>query len=113
MVAAVWVVVFAYLLFVEDPPDFFWGDIALVDGPAHFVGGATTGVIAYLLVVGRRRAVPLALALTAAVLLGLELFQEVFTSRKWEGSDVGLALAGGLTGVIGGLLVRRWWKRFS
>ena len=112
-VAVLWVVVFAYLLFADDPPDFFWDDIAEVDGPAHFVGGATTGVIAYLLVAGRRHAVPLALALTTAVLLGLELFQDVFTSRKWEGSDVGLALAGGLTGVIGGLVVRRWWKRFS
>ena len=46
VVAALWVVAFAYLLLVDDPPDFFWDDIAVVDGPAHFVGGAVTGVIA-------------------------------------------------------------------
>lgn len=111
IVAVVWVAVFAWLLFADDPPDFFWDDIAQVDGPAHFVGGATTGVIAYLLVSGRRRAFVLALVVTAAVLLGLELLQDLFTSRKWEASDVLLALAGGLVGVAGAAGVRRLLDR--
>lgn len=107
VVAVLWVVAFAYLLFVDDPPDFFWDDIAVVDGPAHFVGGAVTGVIAYLLAADRPRAVLLALAGMAAVVVGLEVLQDVFSSRRWENSDVGLALVGGLVGVLGMRLVGR------
>lgn len=112
-VGVLWVVFFAWLLFADDPPDFFWDDIAEVDGPAHFVGGLTTGVIAYLLTARLRRGVFLALALTAAVLLGLELVQDVFTSRRWEASDVLLALLGGLAGVAGAFGIRRLFGRRS
>ena len=100
VVAAVWVVAFAYLLFVDDPPDFFWDDIAVVDGPAHFVGGMVTGVIAYVLAAGRPRRLMLAVVGMAGVVVALELFQDLFSSRKWENSDVGLALAGGFVGVV-------------
>jgi hypothetical protein len=99
-VAIVWVLFFAYLLFADDPPDFFWDDIAEVDALAHFVGGATTGVIAFLLLSARPRAFAVALVATASVLVGLEVLQDVFTSRRWENSDVGLALLGGGVGVL-------------
>ena len=113
VVGVVWVGVFAWLLFADDPPDFFWDDIAQVDGPAHFVGGVTTGVIAFLLTARLRRAVMGALALTAAVLVGLELLQDLFTSRRWEASDVLLALLGGLVGVAGASGVRSYLERRS
>lgn len=113
VVGLVWVVFFAWLLFADDPPDFFWDDIAQVDGPAHFVGGLTTGVIAYVLTARLRRAVVAALALTAVVLLGLELLQDLFTSRRWEASDVLLALLGGLVGVAGASGVRSYLERRS
>ena len=111
VVAALWVAAFAYLLFVDDPPDFFWDDIAEVDGPAHFVGGAVTGGIAFLLSAGRRRAVLMALGAMVVVVVGLEVLQDVFSSRKWENSDVGLALAGGIVGVVGGQLALRIFRR--
>ena len=111
VVAVLWVVAFAYLLFVDDPPDFFWDDIAVVDGPAHFVGGAVTGMIAYLLAAGRSRRILLALVGMAVVVVGLEVLQDVFSSRRWENSDVALALVGGLVGVFGSQLVGRFLER--
>ena len=111
IVAALWVAAFAYLLLVDDPPDFFWDDIAVVDGPAHFVGGVVTGVIAYLLAANRRRAVLTALVGMVVVVVGLEVLQDLFSSRKWENSDVGLALVGGVVGVLGLRLVTRLLKR--
>ena len=110
IVATLWVAAFGYLLLVDDPPDFFWDDIAVVDGPAHFVGGAVTGVIAYLLAANRRRAILTALVGMVAVVVGLELLQDLFSSRKWENSDVGLALLGGIVGVLGMRLVSRFSK---
>jgi hypothetical protein len=111
IVAVLWVLFFAYLLFADDPPDFFWDDIAEVDALAHFVGGVTTGVIAFLLVAARARALALGLAITASVLIGLELIQDLFTSRRWENSDVGLALLGGVVGVLATAGVRRVVRR--
>lgn len=98
-VAVGWLGFFAYLLLAADPPDFFFDDIADVDGPAHFLGGATTGVIAYLLLARRRRPVGTALLVSIGLLLALELIQDRFTSRRWEASDVLLAVAGALVGV--------------
>ena len=37
----------------------------------------------------------------AVVVVGLEVFQDLFSSRRWENSDVGLALVGGIVGVLG------------
>jgi len=98
-VAGLWIAFFAYLLLAADPPDFFFDDIADVDGPAHFLGGATTGVIAYLLLLPRRRPVLASLGVSIGLLLALELIQDWFTSRSWEASDVVLAVAGALVGV--------------
>ena len=99
VVGAVWVALFGYLLFAADPPDFFWDDIAEVDGPAHVVGGITTGIIAFVLVADRRRAVWLAFGGSVAVLVLLEIAQDVFTDRRYEASDLGLALVGAAAGV--------------
>ncbi|MBT8215420.1 MAG: hypothetical protein KJO17_01070, partial [Acidimicrobiia bacterium] len=98
VIGGVWVVVFGYLLFAADPPDFFWDDIAEVDGPAHVVGGITTGVIAFVLVADRRRALWLAFGGSVAVLVLLEVAQDVFTDRRYEASDLGLALVGAAAG---------------
>ena len=106
-----WVAFFAYLLLAADPPDFFFDDIATVDGPAHFVGGATTGLIVYLLVARRPRAIPTALTITIGLLLLLEFVQDRFTSRRYEASDVLLAVLGALAGVglavAGAAIIRR------
>jgi len=107
VVGAGWMVVLAYLLLTGDPPDFWFDDIGTVDGPGHVVAGSVTGLVAYLLFVGRSRAGPMALGVSGAVLVVLEFVQDVFTDRGYESSDVLLSLAGAVAGVGAGW-VGRW-----
>ena len=107
LVGVGWVIVLAYLLLTGDPPDFWFEDIGLVDGPVHVLAGLVTGLVAYLLFVGRAHAGPLALGVTVVLLLGLEIVQDVFTERGYEASDVLLSLVGAGAGVGAGW-VGRW-----
>ncbi len=99
LAAVGWVVVLAYLLLVGDPPDFWFEDIGEVDGPGHVVAGLVTGSVAYLLLARRRRAVVVAIVVATALLVGLELVQDLFTDRGYERSDVLLSLVGAVAGV--------------
>ncbi len=99
LAAAGWLVALAYLLLTGDPPDFWFDDIGTVDGPGHVVAGFVTGLVVYLFLARRRRALVLAMLITAALLIGLEVVQDVFTDRGYEQSDVVLSLVGAVAGV--------------
>ncbi|NNC92343.1 MAG: hypothetical protein HKN80_07590 [Acidimicrobiia bacterium] len=107
LVGVGWMIFLGYLLLTGDPPDFWFEDIGSVDGPGHVAAGLVTGLVAYLLFLGRAHAGPLALAATVALLLGLELGQDAFTDRGYESSDVWFSLLGAVAGVGAGR-VGRW-----
>ena len=115
--ALVWLASLIYLLLVGDPPDFWFDDIATVDGPAHIVAGFVTGAVAYVALAGGPRPLLRAFVVTVVFLVGLELAQDLFTDRGYEWSDVTSSIAGAVAGVIGGragvALVRRFTARAS
>lgn len=106
LVGVGWMIFLAFLLLTGDPPDFWFEDIGSVDGPGHVVAGLVTGLVAYFLLVGRAHAGPLALGVTVALLVGLEVVQDAFTDRGYESSDVLLSLGGAVAGVGAGWVGR-------
>lgn len=105
--AIIWLGVLSYFLLIGDPPDFWFDDIASVETPGHLIAGVVTGLIAYLFLAKRPRPVVTAMGVTIAILLGLELLQDLLSSRGYERSDVALSVVGAAAGVGAGWIVSR------